>query len=60
MDACDMPFFPNAGNFTGFKEHDKNPRKFWFLVLSDGLFTKKCVSLTYCPLSLLTQTTAQN
>ncbi|KAJ7821995.1 hypothetical protein B0H14DRAFT_3471052 [Mycena olivaceomarginata] len=41
MDACDMPFFPNAGNFTGFKEHDKNPRKFWFLVLSDGLFTKK-------------------
>ncbi|KAJ7816684.1 hypothetical protein B0H14DRAFT_2602488 [Mycena olivaceomarginata] len=35
------PFFPNAGNFVGFKEHDKNPRKFWFLVLSDGLFTKK-------------------
>ncbi|KAJ7343743.1 hypothetical protein DFH08DRAFT_810295 [Mycena albidolilacea] len=41
MDACDMPFFPNAGNFTRFKEHDKNPRKFWFLGLSDGLFTKK-------------------
>ncbi|KAJ7742392.1 hypothetical protein B0H14DRAFT_3515117 [Mycena olivaceomarginata] len=41
MDACDMPFFPNAGNFAGFQEHDKNPRKFWFLVLSDGLFTKK-------------------
>ncbi|KAJ7874662.1 hypothetical protein B0H14DRAFT_3437477 [Mycena olivaceomarginata] len=41
MDTCDMPFFPKAGNFAGFQEHDKNPRKFWFLVLSDGLFTKK-------------------
>jgi hypothetical protein len=47
MDACDMPFFPNAGNFAGFQEHNKNTRKFWFLVLSDGLFTKKYVSLTY-------------
>ncbi|KAJ7697752.1 hypothetical protein B0H14DRAFT_3529202 [Mycena olivaceomarginata] len=36
-----MPFFPNAGNFVGSKEHDKNPRKFWFLVLTDGLYTKK-------------------
>ncbi|KAJ7693720.1 hypothetical protein B0H14DRAFT_3531066 [Mycena olivaceomarginata] len=28
---CDVPFFANAGNYVGFKEHDKNPRKFWFL-----------------------------
>ncbi|KAJ7326443.1 hypothetical protein DFH08DRAFT_968335 [Mycena albidolilacea] len=38
---CDVPFFANAGNYVGFKEHDKNPRKFWFLVLGHGLFTKK-------------------
>ncbi|KAJ7744223.1 hypothetical protein B0H14DRAFT_3514732 [Mycena olivaceomarginata] len=36
-----MPFFANAGNYVGFKEHDKNPCKFWFLVLGHGLFTKK-------------------
>ncbi|KAJ7789147.1 hypothetical protein B0H14DRAFT_3503326 [Mycena olivaceomarginata] len=38
---CDVPFFANAGNYVGFKEHNKNPRKFWFLVLGHGLFTKK-------------------
>ncbi|KAJ7826483.1 hypothetical protein B0H14DRAFT_3467661 [Mycena olivaceomarginata] len=38
---CDVPFFTNARNYVGFKEHDKNPHKFWFLVLGHGLFTKK-------------------
>ncbi|KAJ7140862.1 hypothetical protein C8R44DRAFT_866548 [Mycena epipterygia] len=38
---CDAPFFPNTGNYVDDKEHDGNPRKFWFLVLEIGLFTKK-------------------
>lgn len=44
--SCDAPFFPNSGNYVDDKEHDRNPRKFWFLVLEIGLFTKKCVAAT--------------
>lgn len=40
---CELPFFPNTGNYVADDEHDTNPRKYWFLVLDVGLFTKKCV-----------------
>ncbi|KAJ7867195.1 hypothetical protein B0H14DRAFT_3441892 [Mycena olivaceomarginata] len=39
--ACPMPFFPNSTNYVGTGEHDKNPRKYWYLVLNQGVFTKK-------------------
>ncbi|KAJ7115508.1 hypothetical protein C8R43DRAFT_961101 [Mycena crocata] len=37
---CDLPFYPNRVNFVSPKEHDKNRRKYWFLVIdAPGLFT---------------------
>lgn len=51
--ACPMPFFPNSGNYVGTGEHDKNPRKYWYLVLSHGVFTKKCVTVVWPPFWLL-------
>ncbi|KAJ7843404.1 hypothetical protein B0H14DRAFT_2585723 [Mycena olivaceomarginata] len=39
--ACPMPFFPNSTNYVGTGEHNKNPRKYWYLVLNQGVFTKK-------------------
>jgi hypothetical protein len=48
-----MPFFPNSANYVGTGEHDKNPRKYWYLVLSQGVFTKKCITLRMPPFLLL-------
>ncbi|KAJ6496850.1 hypothetical protein DFH09DRAFT_1337060 [Mycena vulgaris] len=45
---CELPFFPNAGNYVNDNKHDTNPRKFWFLVLSRGLFTKKADADPLC------------
>ncbi|KAJ6538377.1 hypothetical protein DFH09DRAFT_1090615 [Mycena vulgaris] len=45
---CELPFFPNAGNYVNDNKHDTNPRKFWFLVLSHGLFTKKADADPLC------------
>jgi hypothetical protein len=53
--ACPMPFFPNSTNYVGTGEHDKNPRKYWYLVLNQGVFTKKCVTLGMPPFLLLKQ-----
>lgn len=39
---CDLPFYPNA-NYVNEAEHDANTRKYYYLVLDHGLFTKKCV-----------------
>ncbi|KAJ7120515.1 hypothetical protein C8R43DRAFT_1136891 [Mycena crocata] len=37
---CDLPFYPNKGNFVNPTEHDENRRKHWYLVLdAPGLFT---------------------
>ncbi|KAJ7147200.1 hypothetical protein C8R43DRAFT_1129968 [Mycena crocata] len=37
---CDLPFYPNRGNFQNPTEHDGNRRKHWFLVITaPGLFT---------------------
>ncbi|KAJ6600450.1 hypothetical protein DFH09DRAFT_1302922 [Mycena vulgaris] len=41
MVVCDIPFHPNCSNYTDDDEHDENSRKFWFLILDCGLFTKK-------------------
>ncbi|KAJ6517562.1 hypothetical protein DFH09DRAFT_1332361 [Mycena vulgaris] len=38
---CELPFFPNANNYVDDGEHDKNSRKYWYLVLREGLFTLK-------------------
>ncbi|KAJ7718978.1 hypothetical protein B0H14DRAFT_2643135 [Mycena olivaceomarginata] len=38
---CRLPFYPNHGNYKSDDEHDLNARKFWFLVLRAGLFTKR-------------------
>ncbi|KAJ7851292.1 hypothetical protein B0H14DRAFT_2581528 [Mycena olivaceomarginata] len=38
---CCLPFYPNHGNYKSDDEHDLNARKFWFLVLRAGLFTKR-------------------
>ncbi|KAJ7127721.1 hypothetical protein C8R44DRAFT_873530 [Mycena epipterygia] len=38
---CVAPFHPNQLNYVNDREHDKNPRKYWFLVLDVGLFTAK-------------------
>ncbi|KAJ7139154.1 hypothetical protein C8R44DRAFT_727263 [Mycena epipterygia] len=46
--TCDLPFFPNAGNYVADDEHDNNPRKYWFLVLGVGLFTKKTDADAHC------------
>ncbi|KAJ7124515.1 hypothetical protein C8R44DRAFT_734988 [Mycena epipterygia] len=35
------PQYELCGNYGDDKEHDRNPRKFWFLLLEIGLFTKK-------------------
>jgi hypothetical protein len=43
MSRCALPFFPNKSNYVSDDEHDGNPRKLWYLVLGEGLFTKKCV-----------------
>ncbi|KAJ7337608.1 hypothetical protein DFH08DRAFT_964579 [Mycena albidolilacea] len=44
----DAPFFPHATNFVDDDEHDRNARKFWFLVLGVGLFTKKTEADQHC------------
>ncbi|KAJ6591455.1 hypothetical protein DFH09DRAFT_1073390 [Mycena vulgaris] len=41
MSRCALPFFPNKSNYVSDDEHDGNPRKLWYLVLGEGLFTKK-------------------
>ncbi|KAJ7099201.1 hypothetical protein C8R44DRAFT_888658 [Mycena epipterygia] len=46
--ACELPFFPNAGNYVSDDEHDTNPRKVGFLILGIGLFTKKADVDTLC------------
>ncbi|KAF7353147.1 hypothetical protein MSAN_01502200 [Mycena sanguinolenta] len=38
--VCQLSFFPNV-NYLNDSDHDKNTRKFWFLVFSRGLYTKK-------------------
>ncbi|KAJ6555626.1 hypothetical protein DFH09DRAFT_1084800 [Mycena vulgaris] len=38
---CELPFFPNANNYVDDGEHDKNSRKYWYLILREGLFTLK-------------------
>ncbi|KAJ7472490.1 hypothetical protein FB451DRAFT_1175236 [Mycena latifolia] len=38
-----------TSNYVSDNEHDSNPRKFWFLVLSEGLFTKKTDADLLCP-----------
>ncbi|KAJ7886257.1 hypothetical protein B0H14DRAFT_2563555 [Mycena olivaceomarginata] len=43
--ACPMPFFPKSTNYVGTGEHDKNPRKYWYLVLNQGVFTKKLMQI---------------
>ncbi|KAJ7143090.1 hypothetical protein C8R43DRAFT_954232 [Mycena crocata] len=35
-------------NFVNVKEHDKNPRKHWYLVLNVGIFTKKLEGDAHC------------
>ncbi|KAJ7079318.1 hypothetical protein C8R43DRAFT_965877 [Mycena crocata] len=41
---CDLPFYPNRGNFQNPTEHDGNRRKHWFLVITaPGLFTFRWV-----------------
>ncbi|KAJ7101777.1 hypothetical protein C8R44DRAFT_887960 [Mycena epipterygia] len=45
---CDAPFFPHHTNFQDANEHDVNPRKYWFLVLGVGLFTKKTDADGHC------------
>jgi hypothetical protein len=40
---CQLAFYPDRRNYTTDSEHDGNPRKWWFLIMNAGLFTKKCV-----------------
>lgn len=39
MSFCRPKLFPNKQNFISNKEHNRNKRKRWFLVLGTGLFT---------------------
>ncbi|KAJ7439444.1 hypothetical protein B0H11DRAFT_2253916 [Mycena galericulata] len=41
MAICDLPFYPNNANYVDDEEHDANHRKYWFLILDCGLFTRK-------------------
>lgn len=47
MSLCHPTLYKNKKNFKGTLEHDKNPRKHWFLVLGTGLFTFECVYLLF-------------
>ncbi|KAJ7799718.1 hypothetical protein B0H14DRAFT_2616844 [Mycena olivaceomarginata] len=59
--ACPMPFFPNSTNYVGTGEHDKNPRKYWYLVLNQGVFTKKYGGSGFCQgLYFFTRNDARN
>ncbi|KAJ7134938.1 hypothetical protein C8R43DRAFT_956168 [Mycena crocata] len=42
------PHFYFNDNYVSVKEHDKNPRKHWYLVLHVGIFTKKVDADAYC------------
>ncbi|KAJ7455144.1 hypothetical protein FB451DRAFT_1184471 [Mycena latifolia] len=38
--TCELRVYPNAANYVSDAEHDRSVRKYWFLVLGKGLFTK--------------------
>lgn len=42
--VCLMPVIHNYTNYKDDVDHDKNTRKYWFVVFGKGLYTKKCVS----------------
>ncbi|KAJ7936381.1 hypothetical protein B0H13DRAFT_2303772 [Mycena leptocephala] len=39
--VCQLAFYPDRRNYTTDSEHNGNPRKWWFLIMNAGLFTKK-------------------
>ncbi|KAJ7708494.1 hypothetical protein B0H14DRAFT_2646629 [Mycena olivaceomarginata] len=43
---------PNLHQLWGTGEHDKNPRKYWYLVLNQGVFTKKYGGSGFSPRSI--------